>query len=338
MPESSRNFSEELREALVSLLWRQWSALGVAGSVSAETDRLIDPEALLLLSTVMARHDPRLFDEILDWLGCFGDRINLQRLKRLLDTRGIGDATVLAALAGKLARTAALRKWSALARRGARPVGEPRPLFLHPRTTVPLPVYGRRDPDFLAQGWIRPPHESRGLSVPPVPEAAPAFLLRLRALFGVQARAEIVAALLACESATPAELARLTGYTPRTVEVTVRDLAGTGLVHRHRQGREIHCRVIPHEWAMLRPATTGAFPPWIDWSARFSALLALLAVFDRQSQLSPLLWASELRRVTKEHAAALLAQGVRLNERPADKAFVENLTADLRNLLKSYAG
>ena len=48
MEPSTPNSSDQLREALLQLLWRQWSALGVAGHVSSGGRSMIDPEALKL--------------------------------------------------------------------------------------------------------------------------------------------------------------------------------------------------------------------------------------------------------------------------------------------------
>ena len=52
----------------MSFLWSQWSTLGLAGYANSETPCITDPEALLLLSTSIARQDSRLFDEVLDWM------------------------------------------------------------------------------------------------------------------------------------------------------------------------------------------------------------------------------------------------------------------------------
>jgi len=57
----------KLTEQMLQFLWRQWSALGVAGEPEIVDHWVIDPEALLLVSSEFARYDSRLFDEILDW-------------------------------------------------------------------------------------------------------------------------------------------------------------------------------------------------------------------------------------------------------------------------------
>jgi hypothetical protein len=76
MKPSLTTYRDEYRELLLDLLWRQWSTLGVAGHGSAEQERIIDPEALLLLTCTAARCDPRLFDEVIDWLQANGWLIN----------------------------------------------------------------------------------------------------------------------------------------------------------------------------------------------------------------------------------------------------------------------
>ena len=54
------------RKKILALLWRQWSALGIAGQTEKGAASLVDPEALLLCSLSLARYDARLFDEIID--------------------------------------------------------------------------------------------------------------------------------------------------------------------------------------------------------------------------------------------------------------------------------
>jgi hypothetical protein len=62
------NFKQFFLEETLDFLWRQWSALGVAGGARTEESWVIDPEALLIFSLQITRYEPRLFDEILDWL------------------------------------------------------------------------------------------------------------------------------------------------------------------------------------------------------------------------------------------------------------------------------
>ncbi|MBW2184803.1 MAG: hypothetical protein JRF49_13220, partial [Deltaproteobacteria bacterium] len=84
---SQKSFKEFFLENILNFLWRQWSALGVAGGARTEDKWVIDPEALLVFSLEMARYEPRLFDEILDWLVVNGKWIDIQRLRGIIKTK-----------------------------------------------------------------------------------------------------------------------------------------------------------------------------------------------------------------------------------------------------------
>src|SRR5437879_5751034 len=99
MNQPLRTFRDEFQNLLLNFLWRQWSALGVAGQASGEDDWIIDPEALLLLTCTMGRTEPRMFDEVLDWLQENGRFINIMRLKRILRTEKFAGERALAAVA-----------------------------------------------------------------------------------------------------------------------------------------------------------------------------------------------------------------------------------------------
>ena len=86
MNQPLKTFKQEYQNLLLNFLWRQWSALGVAGQAGGEDVRIIDPEALLLFTCTLGRHEPRLFDEVLDWLRENGRFINVMRLKRILQS------------------------------------------------------------------------------------------------------------------------------------------------------------------------------------------------------------------------------------------------------------
>lgn len=75
-------FKWDVLHQILGILWRQWSAIGVPGYSDTEETVVVDPEALLLLTLTVARHDNRLFDQVLDWLGLTDPR--QQRLDELL--------------------------------------------------------------------------------------------------------------------------------------------------------------------------------------------------------------------------------------------------------------
>ena len=102
---SVQEYKRQVYDAIMDMLWRQWSSLGVPGQIAAEKNSVtvLDPEALLLFSAGFARYDQRLYDLILDWMGGHSCLINIQRLKALhakadfKDTPSLGYISAVAA-------------------------------------------------------------------------------------------------------------------------------------------------------------------------------------------------------------------------------------------------
>jgi len=289
MSMSLPEFRVRFRSGLLELLWKQWTTLGVSGSSATESTVLLDPEALLLLSTEVARLDPRLFDEVLDWLQNHGDAINLQRVTRLQKEFGLGNRRVLAAIATRLARQSAHHKWKAKAQAGASAAVEP----LFPGEGN----FGEPDADFLAHGWTRGPVECRGLGVRPDVRQAANLMIKLRGLFGLQSRAEVFAWLLTHESGHPARIARHCGYFRRSVQLTLNELEHSGHVRSFRRSREKHFAINHADWRFLITWELPAgFPRWLHWAAVFALLQAVhrhlddRSLDDRSADLQTIEW------------------------------------------------
>jgi len=80
--------SERLDNHLIDLCWSMWTELGVAGVKRRHQDCLIALEELILLTAVLAEVDPRLRDEALDWCSRYHDFISISRLKALARSFG----------------------------------------------------------------------------------------------------------------------------------------------------------------------------------------------------------------------------------------------------------
>jgi hypothetical protein len=268
METSSPNSSSDLRRSIVDLLWKQWAALGVSAHIATGGNTIIDPEALVLMSTVFARHDARLFDEMADWLQRNGTWINVLRLTRLQREHELGEDTVLGALAEHMIKDSSHAKWKVLAK--APPiVSEAAPLFPH------LPAPSRTDEIFRKWGWLRPPLDLRGLSRPPRPNQPASFLLKLRALFGRQSRAEVFAWLLTHPSGHPAQIARETAYFRGSVQNVLNELELSGHVFATREGREKRFVAPRDPWRFLLTWTQGGsaeFPQWVPWAVLFTLI------------------------------------------------------------------
>lgn len=291
----------ELRDPLLRLLWRQWSALGVPGQL-AGAGAMIDPEALVLVSSAFARYDARLFDEMFDWLGTNGKWINVLRLTRLQKEHALGDASILAALAEHLTEDSANLKWKVLLK--AKPAKVQSALFPH------LAVLGGTDEKFARWGWLRPPVERRGLSRSPRLDQPSTFVLKLRALFGRQSRAEVLAWLLSHEAGHPAQVARETGYFRGSVQNVLNELELSGHVQASRRAREKYFSAAKTPWRFLLTWTDdpeAEFPRWLPWARLFSLVQRVHDVVERPGfeGYSEDLQAIELNRVMEPVAARL---------------------------------
>ncbi len=80
-----RNPGTALREALLAFCAEQWAQVGVSVSRHGGPARAtcIDLEPLLLLTLEVARDDPRLFDEVLDWCARNTSLLSPHRLRTL---------------------------------------------------------------------------------------------------------------------------------------------------------------------------------------------------------------------------------------------------------------
>lgn len=249
MHTSFQNSKDRLLKRFLDFLWHQWSTLGVAGQRGAHDDRLIDPEALLLATTRFGRYDARLLDEVIDWLSSNGKRINLQRLRRIHDEWPVADLRVLAAISGGLSTQSIMRKWITLS--APLPAEtEPEPLFISIDGSA-MPNFHQPDPDFLRHGLLRDPMERRRMSQSPDSSRAANLLCSLRALFGVNSRAEIIAWLLTHESGHPAAIARGTGYFSKSVQHTLNEMEDSGHIRSRREGREKIFWLKPGAWDVL---------------------------------------------------------------------------------------
>ena len=223
MPTSFQDSLSHLTTRMVDLLWHQWSSIGVAGYPRPGDDWIIDPEALLLATTRFGRHDSRLMDESIDWLAKFGRRISLQRLQGLHRSwPGVADPRALAALAEVLGQQVAHRKWRVIA--DPAPEVSPAESFFFRSDGTPGILIGEAEAIFAKHGLLRGKLDLRGMSQPPNPRTRENLIFTLRALLGVNARAEILAWLLTHDSGHPAAIARSTGYFSKSIQQILNEM------------------------------------------------------------------------------------------------------------------
>jgi len=286
---------ERVRSELLDFAWGQWSQLGLGGAVTRIDRWAVDPEALLLLTLEVGRRDPRLFDELLDWLALNGDLLILQRLRNLA-RRYPGDRSVLeASLAWASSQNPALR-WNATPARTGGPTSEAT-LFdpeLVGYVREPDPVFGRF-------GYLRPRAERSLKSVRPDPREPIAFAFKLRLLFGLGSRSEVLRILLTLEEARldAARIAEEAGFAKRNINETLSALADSGAVQARWSRNQRVFSVFRGKWANLLEIGPGAehLPATLAWVPLLRVLTSLYVWFEHHADpgWSEYLAASEAR-------------------------------------------
>ncbi|MDQ3690761.1 MAG: hypothetical protein M3406_12165 [Chloroflexota bacterium] len=224
---------DRLRDALVQRAWAQWIALGVSG-VGRPEESVVDPEALVALTAELADADARLRDTSIDWCVSYGRYVNTTRLRRVV---------------GEMAtRPEAIGEYAATVAAGGGPHW--------PMASDPRPGY-----------------RSRGKAHLEHLDSAPRLILRLRAAFGVNARADVLAALALRPGAalSLADLARITRFTKRNVALTVDALALAGLLEFDMVGNERRAGLRREG---LRPWLPTRRVEPVEWVDRFRVGLA----------------------------------------------------------------
>lgn len=328
-------FSRRWLDALLDFTWRSWSALGVPGYAAGHSRRVLDPEALILFTCGVGRHDPRLFDEMLDWISLHERLINIQRLKTLLTRESFNSGPVLSALSRFMSRPKTASKWRRLAESLAAQK-PPEPLFFLPNGR-PLPAVGTPDPAFAKAGLLRDAVALRHHAKLFDPERPEALLLKLRALFGVNSRAELAAFLLTNEKVNASEAARQTGYFQRTAYNALVEMKLSGLLHVTERSGENLYSLKTSAWAEFLELETT--PLWIQWPPLLSALETIwLKVRDPEwAHREPMKLALDLHLLVKDITPRV--QAVRLDDRLAakpggpDETYVQECLQNLEDIL-----
>lgn len=260
--------ASSLRGALLERAWMQWAALGVDATVDHD-HAVVDPEALIALTAELGDADARLRDLSTDWCVDLGRYVNGSRLKAVVRELGTpGDAI------GEYVATVAA-------------AGGP----AWPMATTPRPTYIHRGKARLDTATSRP-----------------RLRIRLRAAFGVNARADILAALLAASPAglNAADLARTTRFTKPSVAAALDALLLAGLVTAQPVANERRFAVVPKV-----PILPGLRPPveQVDWVATFSVALEVLRFHSRDG-MSTTVRAIEARRLVASLVGPMSTAGM----------------------------
>jgi hypothetical protein len=277
--------------------------MGILAASSQSSHWAADPEALLLLSFEVGREEPRLLEEVLDWLATNERLISVQRLRNLA-----ADESDRALVEGVIGWLGQRRR---RARLGAKPVtpkaAELQPFFRNSKLPIADP-----DPDFLAQGFLKPRSTSNGKSQGPDFLLPINFAFRLRLLLGIGVRAEAARVLLTTQAPQldVQTLAASTGYNKRNVQEALSSLRAAGVVKSWDLGNEQRFEVSRESWG--RFLDLDVLPQHVDWPHLFTAYRRFLRWLadPTNEDLSEYMLASAARTLVEEVAPDLGFAGI----------------------------
>ena len=263
-----QKFKQEFLESILEFLWRQWSLLGVPGYRGKDDLWIIDPEALIMFSLTFGRSEPRLLDEIINWLHVHGNLINIQRLKRVVATESFASHGILSAIAAVISETGNTSKWGRISSADFSKHSEN--LFLN-KIGEEARHYGKTDPVFEKYGFLRGPYRLRAHTQSIQIMKHTGLVFRLRSLLGINARVEILLYLLFHKTGHPRKIAREIYYFQKTVQDALVEMGGSEIIQVRSQGREKHYRLAQDDWYRLLKIQEP-YPQWINWPLLFRAL------------------------------------------------------------------
>jgi hypothetical protein len=264
---------DSLRAASADRLAAQWAALGGQLDTPLESG-VVDLEALLAATARLGPAEARVAEAAVAWCTRFGSVINVARFRRVAAELGAAESIGPFAAA---VRTAGGPAW---------PFG---------------------DPGTTAGAWAGV--STRGKVVVRDLAGLARLNWRLRAGFGLNARADILADLLtAAGPKSVAELAASTRFGKRNVADAIADMALAGLVEVERVGNRDRVRLAPD--APVRSWLPPDAPPPVDWSSRWRVVLEVLALEERIAAAPIAVRIIEQRAAVEALRADILAAGL----------------------------
>ena len=299
---------ERTRQGFLEFAWRQWAQLGVFANIVGLDGWAIDPEALILFTIAIARSDPRLFDEVLDWIAENRRLLTMQRLRNLsrrfpVDVRLVG---AVIAWAGEPVSSGWLKDQRAIR------LSEDAPVF----SSDVVSFVGEPDPTFAEYGYIRPRAVRSGKSREPDITIPANFAFRLRHLFGPGGRSEVMRVLLTFADG-PLNAARISdesGFAKRNVSDTLAGLVASETIKARWSGNERHFIAYRNKWATLLEIDASAkrIPSFVSWVHLFPASLEIIAWLDNEAETndSEYLVSSRARRLIEHVTDDLEMAGI----------------------------
>ncbi len=271
--------ADNLFEATLDLLWRQWRSIG--GAAAGEPVRKqVDPEVLCLASLFYRDHEPRLWTAVTDWIRFGAPLLSVQRLKNLAPQfPNISDQ--LKALGLVAWREGKDARWKSL-------VGVRRSVSGADRTSA------------------------KQRSAGPALAAPPALVLRMRAGFNVGVKADLLAFLLGQRfRVSVATAAASLGYGVPAIFRALQDLRNAGFVRSAALPAAAEYWVDIPTWYEVMGGEQ-AIPRWGFWREILAYACAAFTLEHerRYVRSSEYARATALRELAMQHEVGLMRSGI----------------------------
>jgi len=325
---------DKVSQGLLDFAWRQWAQIGVSATVEGADRWAVDPEALILFTIGIARRDPRLFDEMLDWMAFNHELLSTQRLRNLTGRFPVpaGLVSAVTAWTRQTATESLPVRDQALSVPDSQPVFSPDVLAFIPRP----------DPTFAEHGFVRPMAARTGKAHAPDPALPVNLSFRLRHLFGPGGRSETIRVLLTCPDGRldTARIADEAGFAKRNISDVLTSLAASGVIKATWAGNERRFTAYRERWALLLDLADADMPSFVSWTHLLPAALQIIQWLDEKADTaeSEYLIASQARRLLDHLAHDLEAANIDIQQRPARGAAYLPVLAETSNAILTQLG
>ena len=340
MKKSIVTFRNEFTEGVLNFVWRQWCRMGVAGSVGQAGPWVIDPESLLAFTTEVARHDARMFDEVMDWLVKNGHWINTQRLSTVAHQDNVGDKAVLGAIASWMAEQDKSMKWRGLAQRTVPAARTPEETLFRSAAGKSMVKSERTDAHFQRYGLRRETVRTRGMTQSVNMKDPANIMFKSRAVFGIGIRADVMAYMMTTDGAHPRDVARTLGYNHMRVQEVLVGLAEAGVAFVRPVGRTKQYGIDRDKWRSVLMGEQVSAPHWVNWRALTRGLTVLWrgAWAIQEARADAYIFSSKMRAAMQSARNDLLGSGMRFmiedDKGYVAEAYLPVFTRDAGRILK----
>lgn len=341
MKTSPTDFYKSTTETILQIQWSHWRSLGVFAESKPHTSTLIDPEALICSTMFFGRRSARIFDESMDWIALNSKLISLDRLKTIAAMHCPETRAALGAVLDYMWNNEGLTKFKNKSERwigDARGEKEP---FFKSETYSGKERVERYDNVFYDWGFQRMPVKLRRRSRAPDLSNPANLRLKLKKIFGIGAKSEVVAYLLLRGEGNSNEIADAVSQNQRAVYSALNELVDADIVSRIDSGRKSIYSTRIDRWRDF--LGMDDYPRYMQWAYIFSGLEQLFADYEKNPDLykTAYLSSSRFRDITPALSRRLYVGGVKtpppkITEYPGEE-YYEPFLAFLNDVMNEIA-